>query len=129
MLLVEDDEGTRESLVEILSEAGASVRASASVAEALEALSEFRPDVLLSDLAMPGRDGFSLIAELRARPPEHGGDIPAAAVSALAGVEDQRRALAAGFQMHIPKPVDIDGLLSAVARLATLRRTGRPASQ
>jgi two-component system, chemotaxis family, CheB/CheR fusion protein len=123
VLLIEDDEGTRECVVEILGGAGAIVRAAGSAAEGMKALREFEPDVLLSDLAMPGQDGFGLIAEVRSLPPERGGRIPAAALSALAGVEDRQRALAAGFQMHIPKPVDIDTLLATLARLAALRQT------
>jgi CheY-like chemotaxis protein len=79
--------------------------------------------VLLSDLAMPAQDGFGLIAQVRALPAEQGGLVPAAALSALASVEDRQRALAAGFQLHVTKPVDIDGLLSAVAQLAAMRRT------
>jgi len=122
VLVVEDDEGTRECLLEVLSDAGATVRVASTVPEGIEALSAFKPDVLLSDLAMPGQDGFSLIAHLRSLPPDRGGRIPAAALSALAGVDDRQHALAAGFQMHIPKPVDIENLLSAVARLATLRQ-------
>jgi len=122
VLLVEDDEGTRDCVVEVLSGAGAMVRAVGSVAEGIAALLEFKPDVLMSDLAMPGQDGFNLIAQVRSLPPERGGTIPAAALSALAGVDDRQRALAAGFQMHVPKPVDIDGLLSALAQLAAMRR-------
>jgi two-component system CheB/CheR fusion protein len=122
VLVVEDDEGTRESLVEILSRAGAEARAAASADEGLSALEEFKPDVLLSDLAMPVRDGFGLIAQVRSLPAEKGGRIPAAALSALVGVDDRQRALAAGFQLHVPKPVDAHGLLSAVARLAATRQ-------
>ncbi len=70
---------------------------------------------------MPGEDGFSLLAQVRRLPPERGGRIPAAALSALAGIDDRDRALEAGFQMHIPKPADIDALLAAVARLAAMR--------
>ena len=123
VLLVEDDEGTRECVFEVLSAAGAKVLAVGSAAEAVSALGEFRPDVLLSDLAMPVQDGFGLIAQVRGLPAEQGGRIPAAALSALAGVEDRQRALAAGFQMHVTKPVDIDDLLAAVAQLAAIRRT------
>lgn len=122
VLLVEDDEGTRECVFEVLSAAGAKVLAVGSAAEAVPAIGEFAPDVLLSDLAMPVQDGFGLIAQVRALPAEQGGRIPAAALSALAGVEDRQRALAAGFQMHVTKPVDIDGLLSAVVQLAAMRR-------
>jgi CheY-like chemotaxis protein len=101
---------------------GAEVRAAASADEGLSALEEWRPDVLLSDLAMPVRDGFGLIAQVRSLPADKGGRIPAAALSALVGVDDRQRALAAGFQLHVPKPVDADGLLSAVARLAATRQ-------
>lgn len=121
VLVVEDDDETRESLLEILTAAGAEVRALAMVAPAIEALSAFEPHVLLSDLAMPGEDGFSLIAQIRRLPPERGGRIPAAALSALAGIDDRDRALDAGFQMHIPKPVDIETLFAALARLAAMR--------
>ena len=72
---------------------------------------------------MPVQDGFGLIAQVRGLPDEQGGRVPAAALSALAGVDDRQRALAAGFQMHVTKPVDIDGLLSAVAKLAAMRRS------
>ena len=121
VLLVEDDEGTRECVCEVLSAAGAEVRGVGSAAEAVDGLAKFKPDVLLSDLAMPIQDGFGLIAQVRSLPDEHGGRIPAAALSALAGVDDRQRALDAGFQMHVTKPVDIDDLLSAVARLAAMR--------
>ena len=122
VLVLEDDEGTRESLAEILAVAGASVRAVATVKEGMHALSEFAPDVVLSDLAMPGEDGFSFISRVRNLPPERGGRTPAAALSALASTEDRQHALDAGFQMHLPKPVDIDVLFSAVARLAATRQ-------
>ena len=122
MLVLEDDEGTRESLAEILAVAGASVRAVATVKEGMHALSEFTPDVVLSDLAMPGEDGFSFISRVRSLPPERGGRTPAAALSALASTEDRQHALDAGFQMHLPKPVDIDVLFSAVVRLAATRQ-------
>ncbi|TMA11325.1 MAG: response regulator [Deltaproteobacteria bacterium] len=118
VLVLEDDEGTRESLAEILAVAGASVRAVATVKEGMHALSEFTPDVVLSDLAMPGEDGFSFISRVRSLPPERGGRTPAAALSALASTEDRQHALDAGFQMHLPKPVDIDVLFLALARLA-----------
>jgi len=121
VLVLEDDELTRESLAEILAVAGTSVRVAATVQEAMRALSEFQPNVVLSDLALPGEDGFSFISRVRSLPSEGGGRVPAAALSALASVEDRQHALDAGFQMHIPKPVDIDALFSALARLAEMR--------
>jgi two-component system CheB/CheR fusion protein len=122
VLVVEDDEGTRESLLEVLAQGGAVVRAACSAAEALATLGEFKPDVLLSDVAMPAEDGLSLIAKVRALPPERGGRVAAAALTALAGPDDRDRVLAAGFQAHIAKPVDVDDLLQSVARLASSSR-------
>ena len=122
ILVVEDDEDTRESLLEVLAQGGAVVRAACSAAEALATLDEFKPDVLLSDVAMPAEDGLSLIAKVRALPPERGGRVPAAALTALAGPDDRDRVLAAGFQAHIAKPIDVDDLLQSVARLASSSR-------
>ncbi len=122
VLVVEDDAGTRESLVAVLERGGAAVRSASSVGEALAVLGEFQPDVLLSDVAMPGEDGLGLIAKVRALTPEQGGLVPAAALTALAGLDDRDRFLKAGFQAHIAKPVDVDDLLRWVARLASSRR-------
>jgi CheY-like chemotaxis protein len=119
--VVEDDEDTRDSILTALAQGGAVVRGACSAAEALDIRAEFEPDVLLSDIAMPGEDGFSLIAKVRALPPERGGQLPAAALTALAGVDDRDRVLAAGFQAHIAKPVDVEDLLRSVARLASSR--------
>jgi two-component system CheB/CheR fusion protein len=121
VLVVEDDEGTRESILAALAQSGAVVRGARSAAEALEILTEFEPDVLLSDIAMANEDGLSLIAKVRALPPERGGRVPAAALTALAALDDRDRILAAGFQAHIAKPVDLEELLRSVARLASSR--------
>jgi signal transduction histidine kinase len=118
VLVVEDEDDTRDLLVTALEQCGASVAAAASVADALNRLDEQVPDVLVSDLAMPGEDGFSLIRQVRARPAERGGEVPAAALTAYARAEDRVRSLAAGFQMHVPKPVDPAGLVRLVAALA-----------
>ncbi len=103
----------------MLSMMGAEVRASASASHAMRALKEFRPEVLLCDIAMPGEDGYSLIRRVRALTPSQGGDIPAVALTALARVGDRRRALAAGFQNYLTKPVDIDDLAQAVAEFSS----------
>jgi PAS domain S-box-containing protein len=116
-LLVEDNLDTLEMLKFIFAESGAEVIAAASVDEALDALDRFRPDVLISDIAMPDRDGYDLIREIRSREPERGGKIPAVAVTAYARAEDRVRVLAAGFQMHIAKPIDPDELIAVVASL------------
>jgi CheY-like chemotaxis protein len=81
-----------------------------------DALADFRPHVMLCDVAMPGEDGYSLIRRVRALPPEQGGRIPAVALTALATKKDRRRALAAGFQMHVSKPTPAADLCDAVLR-------------
>jgi PAS domain S-box-containing protein len=117
VLLVEDNVDTLEMLRFIFEESGAEVIASTSVDQALEALERFRPDALVSDIAMPDRDGYDLIREIRSREPERGGKIPAVAVTAYARAEDRVRVLAAGFHMHIAKPIDPDELIAVVASL------------
>jgi len=119
IIVVDDDDDTRESILAVLQHAGAVVRTACSAGEALRILGEFKPDVLLSDMAMPGEDGFCLIAKVRALPPEQCGQVPAAALTALAGTDDRDRALASGFQAHIAKPVNVDDLLRLVARLVS----------
>jgi two-component system CheB/CheR fusion protein len=117
VLVVDDDADSLEALVEMLSQAGAEVRAAPSAAEAMRVLEEFGPQVLVSDIAMPGEDGYSLLRRIRALGPEQGGNIPALALTALAGEEDRRRALSAGFQMHLAKPADFDRLEAALLGL------------
>jgi two-component system CheB/CheR fusion protein len=119
VLLVEDDDDTREAFATMLTELGVEVRAVPSAAAGLAALDEYVPQVILSDIAMPGRDGFSFIEEVRSREPEQGGRVPAAALTALASDEDRQRAFQAGFQLHIAKPVDASRLAAAVAMLAS----------
>ncbi|HEU5060693.1 MAG TPA: response regulator, partial [Kofleriaceae bacterium] len=117
LLLVDDDAGSCDVLSEILRMHGAEVRTAQRAADGLAALVEFRPDVLLCDIAMPGEDGLSLISRVRALPAEQGGRIPAIAVTAMASRSDRRRALAAGFQLHLPKPATAAELYEAVRRL------------
>jgi CheY-like chemotaxis protein/anti-sigma regulatory factor (Ser/Thr protein kinase) len=117
VLLVEDNLDTLEMLKFIFDEAGAKVIIATSVDEALEALERFQPDALISDIAMPDRDGYDLIREVRSREPEHGAKIPAVAVTAYTRAEDRVRALAAGFQMHIAKPIVPGELIAVVASL------------
>ena len=93
------------------------VACASSAREALVQIREFRPNVLLSDLAMPDVDGYTFIRQVRELLPERGGLTPALALTAFARADDSQRALAAGFQLHLPKPVDADSLVSAVARL------------
>ena len=100
----------------VLREAGAEVRACQSAAEALAELDTWWPDVLLSDIGMPGEDGYSLIRRVRAREARHGRAIAAVALTAYARAEDRRKALSAGFQMHVPKPIDGDDLIAVMVR-------------
>ena len=123
VVVVEDEADTRELLVMALQQCGAEVAAYGSAAEALAALDRAVPDVLLSDIGMPVQDGYDLIHKLRARGPGRGGDVPAAALTAYARAEDRLRALEAGYQTHLAKPVDPSELISTVARLAGRRVT------
>jgi PAS domain S-box-containing protein len=122
LLLVEDDADSREALAVVLGQYGAKVTAVGSAAEALATISQSRPDVLVSDIGMPGEDGYSLLRTLRALPPEQGGAIPAIALTGYARPADRARVLAVGFQSHVAKPVEPADLVSVIARLAG--RTG-----
>ncbi|MGK3996457.1 response regulator [Sorangium sp. So ce1024] len=124
VLLVEDDADARELLQEVLSQHRAEVTAVASAREALAAFLAARPHVLVSDIAMPGEDGYELIRMIRQRPPHAGGDLPALALTAYARKEDQKRALDAGFHMHATKPIEPAALVAAVASLAAQARAG-----
>jgi len=116
VLVVDDDAGARESVTAVLEQSGASVRAVESAAEAVETLEREPPDVLLSDIAMPGMDGYAFLGQARARLPA--AQLPAAALTAYADATDRARALAAGFQAHLAKPVDPAELVAVVAELA-----------
>ncbi len=118
VVAVDDDADARKLLSTVLTRCRAEVTVLASAAEALEAVRRIRPDVLLSDVEMPGEDGYSFIAKVRALPPEEGGQTPAAALTAYARMEDRTKALRAGFQMHVPKPVEPAELVAVVANLA-----------
>ncbi|MRG97621.1 GAF domain-containing protein [Polyangium spumosum] len=120
ILVVDDEPDAREILSEILDLAGANVKTAADAAEALRILSDFVPDVLVSDLAMPGDDGLSLIRKIRSRTPDRIATVPAIALTAYTRPEDRVRALNAGFQMHVPKPVDPTELVVTIASLRTL---------
>jgi PAS domain S-box-containing protein len=118
VLVVDDEADTRELIREVLKECQAEVILSRSAAEALEALEQHKPDILISDLGMPDEDGYSLITKIRALPAERGGHIPAAALTAYARAEDRMRVLRSGFQFHLPKPVDSAELVTVIASLA-----------
>lgn len=118
VLVVDDEPDTLEIVSVMLKQYGAQVRVTASTAAALEALIEWTPDVLISDLGMPDEDGFALIGQVRTLTPEQGGNIPAAALTAYVSDDDSLRALAAGYHTHIAKPVEPITLAAAVADLA-----------
>jgi CheY-like chemotaxis protein len=120
VLVVDDDEDTRELLVEALEASGARARGAGSAAEAFEALTRHHPDILLSDIGMPGEDGYTLMRRIRCLPPAQGGAIPAAAITAYTRPEDRALALAAGFQLHLVKPIDPSALVAAVVRLKSM---------
>ncbi len=125
VLVVDDDDDTREALRLILKQGGAEVETAASAAEALERLLRRRPELVLSDIAMPGEDGLSFIRRVRALPPEQGGSVPAAALTAYASPAEREGALRAGFDLHVAKPVDPPELLRIVATLARRSPAGR----
>jgi CheY-like chemotaxis protein len=122
VLVVDDEADVRDLVMTLLEQCGVEVVGAASVAEALEAIEKRPPDVLISDIGMPSEDGYSLIRRIRALPIDRGGALPAASLTAYAGIEDRRRAMMAGFNMHLPKPVDPAELIAVVANLARLAK-------
>ncbi|MDZ8187728.1 MAG: AAA family ATPase [Nostoc sp. ChiSLP02] len=120
ILLIDDDNDTREFVAFVLEQAGAKVIATSCATEALTALTQSLPDVLVSDIGMPEIDGYMLIRQIRALPPEQGGEIPAIALTAYAGDMNQQQALAAGFEQHLSKPIDPEKLISAIVNLVRI---------
>ena len=118
VLMVDDLEDMTAPLAEILTMFGATVLVEASAGAALATLKRERPDVLLSDISMPEHDGFWLIAQVRSLPEADGGATPAAALTGKVLANDRAQVLRAGFQYHVPKPVDPDHLAGIVALLA-----------
>ena len=118
VLLVDDEVDARELISAVLAQSGAEVVATASAAEALDALARARPHVLVSDISMPDEDGYALLRRVRSLGLDRGARLPAVALTAYARPEDRARALAVGFQVHVPKPVEPAELVEVVARLA-----------
>ena len=118
VLVVDDDTDARQMISAVLRRSGAEVKACCSASEALTTLPQWRPDVLMSDIGMPHEDGYELIHKVRALTDEHGGRVPAAALTAYAREEDRKRAIAEGYQMHVAKPASSADLVAAVAALA-----------
>ncbi|MBH8577657.1 MASE1 domain-containing protein [Nostocaceae cyanobacterium CENA369] len=117
VLVVDDDRDTGEFLSIMLKQFGAVVTAVASAGEALEVIAKSKTDLLLSDIGMSGIDGYMLMRLIRAMPQEQGGQIPAIALTAYAGEMNQKQALAAGYQLHLVKPVEPEVLLKAITQV------------
>ena len=118
VLVVDDEPDARALVKRLLENCEAVVTTAASASEALEALRRAKPDVVISDIGMPGEDGYALIRMVRALPSDEGGDVPAVALTAYARSDDRTRALLAGFQSHVAKPVEPTELVATVASLA-----------
>jgi signal transduction histidine kinase/CheY-like chemotaxis protein len=118
VLAVDDERDARDLIRRLLQECGASVLIAGSADEAITLLERHRPQLLLSDIGMPGADGFDLLRRVRALGPDRGGDIPAIALTAFARPEDRTKVLRAGFRMHVSKPVEAAELCAAVANVS-----------
>ena len=119
VLIVDDEPDTRAMLKAGLARCGAQIVAAASANEAFAAIDGDLPDLLISDIGMPGVDGYELIRRLRKLPAQQGGKIPAIALTAYARVEDRMHTLRAGYQMHVPKPVDLAELVAVASSLVS----------
>jgi CheY-like chemotaxis protein len=118
VLVVEDEADTQHLLRALLEGSGSQVATASSVAEALELFKQWQPEVLISDIGMPNEDGYSLIRKVRAWEAQQGAvRVPAIALTAYARAEDRVCALRAGFQIHVPKPIQPDELIATVASL------------
>jgi CheY-like chemotaxis protein len=117
VLVVEDDEDARELVVTVLEDAGAVVASADSAAAGFDAVRDFQPQLLVSDIGMPGEDGYSLMRRVRALGVVAGGDIPSIALTAYTRAEDRAKALRAGFSLHMAKPIRPSDLVTAIASL------------
>jgi CheY-like chemotaxis protein len=129
VLLIDDEPDAREVISAILTRCNAVVTTAGSAREALNTVRGTTFDVIISDIAMPDEDGYWFVRQLRALPPEEGGSTPAAALTAYAREEDRQRALSAGFQSHLAKPVDPCDLANAIAQLAPMDRASADKSE
>jgi CheY-like chemotaxis protein len=114
---VDDEADAREVISLALRTAGAEVAAVESVSQAMNLMERWQPDALVSDIGMPHEDGYSFIRRVRGLAPEKGGSIPAVALTALARTQDRLKILSAGYQMHVPKPIEQLELVTVIASL------------
>ena len=128
VMVVDDDVDGRTLTALLLRQSGAIVNDVASVHEALEMLKVESPDVLVTDIGLPDEDGYALVRQIRQREVEHGGILPTIALTGYARVEDRTRALAAGFQGHVPKPVEPSELVAMIASLVQMDKASRKSS-
>jgi CheY-like chemotaxis protein len=126
VLVVDDMRYVLDVVTDMLKSSGAEVTAVGSAHDALDVLQRERPDVLLSDLSMPGKGGYWLIGQVRTLPPERGGATPAAALTAYTTAEHRASVIRAGFQYHVAKPVGLRELVDVVAVLALKEQPSRP---
>jgi CheY-like chemotaxis protein len=122
VLIVEDDRDSREMLAVLLKAHHAETMTAANAIEALDKIPSFKPDILISDLGMPQIDGYDLIKRIRSMSPDQGGRIPAIALTGYAGPEESKRVHSAGFDSHIPKPVDQEKLINTISSMCRAQR-------
>ena len=118
ILVVDDEPDTRDLLKQGLEYCGATVEVAGSAAEAIDSLQIWLPDILISDIGMPGTDGYDFIRQVRNLPPQRGGKVAAIALTAYTRIEDRLQALRAGYDMHVPKPVELTELVAVAATVA-----------
>lgn len=118
ILVVEDNDDNAEMFATVLQLEGAATRIAGTADQALQEIRAFRPHVVISDLGLPGKDGYAFVRELRAMSPDDGGLVPAIALSGYSDAKHVQRAILAGFQLHVPKPFQASCLVAHVARLA-----------
>lgn len=126
VVVVDDDPDARDLLCTVLTQRDAEIFEADCAAAAYELVVEHRPDVLISDIAMPDQDGYMLIGRVRTLGTEQGGGTPAIAITAYAGRADQKRAIDAGFDAHFSKPIDIDKLVDRLLVLRSARDLAKP---
>ncbi|MFN2533290.1 MAG: chemotaxis protein CheB [Pyrinomonadaceae bacterium] len=128
VLAVDDQPDTRDLIIVALTRYGAEVRACTSAVEACKLIENWKPEVIVSDIGMPGEDGYDLMRKVRALTPKSGGNIPAIALTGYASAVDESKAFAAGYQVHMTKPVELRELAATVAKLAASKDTAQTAA-